>query len=274
MDKEQKGQALEISLDLIDQPTQAMRLSLTPESVEDLTRSIRQFGVLQPILVRKTDGRFEIIAGHRRFTACKLAGLAKIPCVVANLSADMADIAKIHENIYRADVNPVDEATYLDYLIKTYKLSTQKLAEQIGKSSSYVLDRLSILSYSEELRQALARGQIKLTVARIFNRITEPSKQHDYLKYAISSGITPNVAENWYNDWKRQQKGEFEEPEQKPNSPFVDQYQPTKVNCLICADDLPMMYARIAYLHEDCLANFQIVMDKPEPLPPTENPTT
>jgi ParB family chromosome partitioning protein len=271
MGEEQKSQALEISLDLIDQPAQAMRQSLTPESVEDLVRSIRQFGVLQPILVRQKDGRFEIIAGHRRFTATKLAGLAKIPCVVANLSADMADIAKIHENIYRADVNPVDEATYLDYLIKTYKLSTQKLAEQIGKSSSYVLDRLSILSYPDELRQALARGQVKITVARVFSRITDPQKLHEYLRYAIASGITPQVAEGWYSDWKRQQRGEFEEPKEQPNSPFIDQYKPTEVTCLICAIDLPMMYARIAYLHDDCLANFKTVMDTPES-PPEDKP--
>jgi ParB/RepB/Spo0J family partition protein len=273
MGKEQEGKTFEISLDLIDQPAKAMRQSLTPESVEDLVRSIRQFGVLQPILVRKTDERYEIIAGHRRYTAAKLAGLAKIPCVVANLSADMADVAKIHENIYRKDINPVDEAIYLDYLIKTYKLSTQKLAEQIGKSSTYVLDRLAILNYNEDLRQALARGQIKLTIARIFSRITDENKLHDYLRYAIASGITPQVAENWYNDWKRQIAGDFAEPKEQVQSPFEDQYKPTEVTCLICADDLPMMYARIAYLHEDCLSKFSATMAEPAPVPPTEIPT-
>ncbi len=264
MGEEQKNQAFEISLDLIDNPAKAMRQALTPESVEDLTRSIRQFGVLQPILVRKKDGRFEIIAGHRRYTAAGLAGLAKIPCVVANLSADMADIAKIHENIYRADVNPTDEASYLDYLVKTYKLSTQKLAEQIGKSPSYVLDRLAILSYPEELKDALARGQIKLTVARIFARITDPKHLAFCLKYAITSGITPRLAENWYNDWKRQNKGEFEEVKEVASSPYTDDTLPTLVNCLICPEDLPMMYARIAYFHEDCLTNFRTALTAPD----------
>jgi len=273
MDKVQKSQALEISLDLIDQPTKAMRQNLTPESVEDLARSIRQFGVLQPILVRHENGRYEIIAGHRRYTAAKLAGLAKLPCVVANLSADMADIAKIHENIYRKDINPVDEAIYLDYLIKTYKLSTQKLAEQIGKSSTYVLDRLTILSYPEELKQALARGQIKLTVARVFSKITEPQKQHEYLKYAIASGITPQVAEGWFADWKRQQRGEFEEPKETQTLPFSDQYQPTLVTCLICPEDLQMMHARIAYLHEHCLTNFRTLMEQPTTAEETQTPT-
>ena len=263
MAEDKKSQALEISLDLIDNPAKAMRQSLTPESVEDLTRSIRQFGVLQPILVRQKNDRYEIIAGHRRYTAARLAGLAKIPCVVANLSADMADIAKIHENIYRADVNPTDEATYLDYLIKTYKLSTQKLAEQIGKSPTYVLDRLAILSYPDDLKDALARGLIKLTVARIFNRITDPKHLAFCLKYAVSSGITPHLAENWYNDWKRQQKGDFEELKSELATVPYDAAQPTLVNCLICAEDLPMMYARIAYLHEECLSSFRTEMTKP-----------
>mgnify|MGYP001578724685 CR=1 FL=1 len=271
MGEEQEGQAFEISLDLIDQPVKAMRVNLTPESVEDLARSIRQFGVLQPILVRKVGERLEIIAGHRRYTAAKLAGLAKIPCVVANLSADMADVAKIHENIYRADVNPVDEAAYLDYLVKTYKLSPQKLGEQIGKSASYVSDRLAILSYPDELRQALSRGQVKLTVARVFSRITDPQKLHEYLHYALVSGITPQVAEGWYADWKRQQKGEFDEPKETQSLPFVDQYKPTQVNCLICAEDLPMMYARIAYLHDECLTNFKTVMEK-NPTPEDTQP--
>ena len=84
MGEEKTATALEISLDLIDNPTKSMRQDLAPESVEDLTRSIRQFGVLQPILVRKKDGRFEIIAGHRRCTAARLGGLAKIPAETAH----------------------------------------------------------------------------------------------------------------------------------------------------------------------------------------------
>src|SRR3990167_6011329 len=137
----------QIGIMLIDPPQMPMRSEITPESVEDLGRDIKQHGLIQPITVRPNGNRFEIVAGHRRFRAAKWAGMAAIPCVVRDLTENEADDIKVRENLYREDINPLDEAKHIHYLIERYHYEPAELAERLGKSKEYLISRYEILQY-------------------------------------------------------------------------------------------------------------------------------
>src|SRR6266566_9232720 len=107
-----------IALDLIDDPQQAMRSNVTAASVEDLVLSIKQVGLIEPIVVKPKNGRYEVIAGHRRKFAHEVAKLPTIQCYVRNVTTDQSEMMKIHENLYREDIKPSDEARHFENMMK------------------------------------------------------------------------------------------------------------------------------------------------------------
>jgi ParB family chromosome partitioning protein len=130
-------------------------------SIEELAASIRVHGLLQPILVRPHPhlgaGRYEIIAGERRFHACRLAGLEAVPVVIRQLDDATARQAALIENLQRENITPLEEAAVLKQILEETGLSHREVGERIGKSKAYVEQRVRLLRYPEEVRSALAR---------------------------------------------------------------------------------------------------------------------
>jgi ParB family chromosome partitioning protein len=242
-----------LSLDLIDDPARPLRSDLSPESVEDLVASIKQVGIIEPLVVKEVGKRFEVIAGHRRLVAATIAGLALVPCYVVKADPQISEVLKMHENLFRREISPVDEAKFYDFLIQHYKLTPAKIAAMINKSQSYVLDRLDILEYPEELRQALQQKQIEFSVAREFSRVSDVNTMRKFLHYAIRSGITTALARQWVDEWKRSLNPVYSEPSQVPApSPQGTEYI-TYVQCIYCRQDCKLFDAQTVYIHPHCL---------------------
>ena len=155
---EAKNGVLSVSVSLIDPKMDQPRRTFDSESLAGLADSISANGVLQPILVRKTDDRYEIIAGERRFRASKLAGLTEIPVIV--LEADDLAAAKfaLIENLQREDLNPYEEARAYSMLMKEYRLSQEEISVQIGKSRSAIANSLRLLDLPDEIVRMLVEG--------------------------------------------------------------------------------------------------------------------
>lgn len=242
-----------ISLDLIDDPERPMRHDLSPESVEDLVQSIRQVGIIEPLVVKPKGDRYEIIAGHRRALAAGIANVAQVPCYVVNATKEQGELLKIHENLYRADVRPSDEADHYKYLIEHHKMSPVRLAKLINKSESYVTDRLAIFNYPPELRHALDTGEIKFSVAREFARLDDLPKMREYLKYAILNGITASLSRQWVQDYERSK-----EPQQ-PTAQTTHAPDPVTgviehlSTCVFCMNPINLREANVVYIHDKCL---------------------
>lgn len=252
----------EVSLDQILDPERPIRSDLSPESVEDLAKSIKQFGVINPLVVRKVGEKYEVVTGHRRLVASEIAGLVKVPIIITDKPNTINDLIKVHENLYRKDLNPVDEADYINYLIKTHKLSPSKVAELIGRSHQYVSDRLSVLNYPEDLREALTHGRVVFSVARELNKIDNKETQREYLEYAIKHGITPNVAKMWQQDLRRQEEVGVEDPKVAPVSTPPAKSQEYSVDCALCNNPVPLRESRAIYTHNSCLSQFQEIANK------------
>lgn len=139
---------------IIHSPLQP-RTKIDEESLKELVASIKEKGVLQPVLVRKNGENFELVYGHRRFEAAKRAGLNDIPAIIKELSdREVIEIAII-ENIQREDLNPIDEALAYKKLIKEFGLSQEEIAERVGKNRSTITNKLRLLNLPEKVQDAL-----------------------------------------------------------------------------------------------------------------------
>lgn len=155
-----KNSVLSVPISSVDPKLDQPRRSFDSEALAGLADSISANGVLQPILVRKLDDRYEIIAGERRFRASKLAGLSEIPVIV--LEADDLAAAKfaLIENLQREDLNPYEEARAYSMLMKEYHLSQEEISLQIGKSRSAIANSLRLLDLPDEVVKLLTEGLI------------------------------------------------------------------------------------------------------------------
>jgi ParB family chromosome partitioning protein len=242
-----------ISIDLIDDPKNPIRTDLSPETLQELIASIRQFGIIEPLVVKRVKERFEVIAGHRRLVAAGHADLIQVPCYIFNVPEEEAEFVKIHENMYREEINPSDQAEHFSYLIQHFKLSPAKIAKLIGKSETFVSERLQILSYPEELREALDLGKIKYSVAREFYRLKDIDKLREYLNYAIRSGIVPSLAKQWVEDFNKQQQPASLPTIQGDEQTEIPHYQEQQTTCVYCTETVPLSAAEIVYIHPICL---------------------
>ncbi len=189
-----------IPLGAIDVPEYAMRSESDPEKMAELIESIRASGLIQPIVVAKKGSKYEIVAGFRRYSACTVLGMKEISCVISGAEGMAREVVKMHENIMREDINIIDEAVWLTEIQEKYKLKLDKLAEMLHRSESYVRQRLQIMGYPDELRDALKEGKVSHSVAREFYNLKDKDRLPQYLSYAIESGLNSREAERWVND--------------------------------------------------------------------------
>jgi ParB family chromosome partitioning protein len=246
------GKIQNISLEFIDDPRLAIRTRYDDESMDTLVNSIRTLGVLQPILVKPVKGRFEVIAGHRRLLAVRILGGLTIPCIVCSLDDPTAEVLKLHENFCREEVNIVDEAIFLEGVMAKYNLSVAELAKKIGRSETYVRERIAMKEWDKVILDAVWRGDISASAAAWLNKISNEAVRHDWLSIGIRGGLTTSQAQHWYQQWSMGQLPE------KPTEEIVEDLktgQPVlvkKVKCSLCGLEMPLTEAILLYGHKEC----------------------
>ena len=147
------------------------------EELEELARSITEHGILQPLSVRRVEGSYELIAGERRLRAGRMAGLTEIPCIVMNMNDRESGLTALVENLQRQDLDFIEEARGISFLIMKFSMSQEQVAKVIGKSQSAVANKLRILRHSEPVLEALRRGGLTERHARALLKLpTEQEK--------------------------------------------------------------------------------------------------
>ena len=188
-----------------DQP----RKSFDDDSLKELANSIKADGVIQPIVVRKVDDRYEIIAGERRFRASKLAGLEKVPVVVKNVTDRKARELALVENIQREDLNPIEEAISLKTLMEEYKLTQQELSDIIGKSRSYIANNLRLLNLSDHIKEYLIRGELSPSQGRTLLSLETDEERNKYLDKLLVKEVNIRDVEKKAKQSKRKTEDIF-----------------------------------------------------------------
>jgi ParB family transcriptional regulator, chromosome partitioning protein len=167
-----------LPVDRIEPNPQQPRLAFDEDTLLELAASIKEHGVLQPILVRPLDGnRFQLIAGERRWRATKLTGLDTIPALVEEIDDDTALEIAIIENLQREDLSPLDEASMYERMIHEHGYSVRKLAQKIGKDKGYLENRLRLADAPEEVRQLVSVRKDTLSHAYELLKVDDPKKR-------------------------------------------------------------------------------------------------
>jgi ParB family chromosome partitioning protein len=171
------------------------RRAFDREALEELTESIRRNGVLQPILLRQVDDRFEIVAGERRWRAAGKAGLEAIPAVVKTVDDDrMLELALV-ENIQRQDLNPIERAEAYRSYIDTLGLTQEKAAERLGKDRSTVANTMRLLELSEEIRLLVSRGTLTMGHARALLGLPDEEAREILARRIVAEGLSVRAVE-------------------------------------------------------------------------------
>lgn len=172
------------------------RTQWDPEELKDLAKSIRSNGLLEPILVRPRDGKYEIVAGERRWRSCKLAGWKQIPAIIRNLEDQQSLESALIENIQRSDLNPVDEARAYQMLSSDFGLTHEEIATRVGKDRSTVSNLLRLLGLSHALLDHVSRETLSLGHARVLLTLPE-DRRLSIAKRMIDESWSVRDAESW-----------------------------------------------------------------------------
>lgn len=253
-----------VALDRIDDPSAPMRSHMDEEKLDELARSIKSHGLIQPITLRKTGDRYEVVAGHRRFKACKRAGLPLVAAIVRVLDDAKADEMRMHENLYREDVNPVDEARHIQRMIDKHQVEPKELAKMTGKKEAYLRARYDLLSYPDYLLEAVELEHVSLTAAQWLARIEDERVRKEYTRFAILGGITAKRAEAWYRSWTLgslpREASSYEVPPEEEDAESKEIRMP----CLLCRHDDNIENMSMHYAHRECAQAVSKAQEQPQ----------
>lgn len=189
------GEVVELELSQIRSNPYQPRKQFSEESLTELAASIKEYGIVQPIIVKKSIQGYEVVAGERRTRAARKIGLTRIPAIIKEFSdQDMIEIALI-ENIQREDLNPIEEAESYATIIDLRHLTQSEFATRFGKSRSYVTNLLGLLSLPKSVKEFTSNRQISMSHARVLSKIEDETKVIELAKRIINEDLSVREVE-------------------------------------------------------------------------------
>mgnify|MGYP000282857459 FL=1 len=217
------------------------RCNFDEEKLQELAASIKEFGVVQPVVVRKKGRSYELVAGERRLRAAGLAGLTKVPAIIKDYDdAKMMEIALI-ENIQRHDLNPIEEAQGLRRLMQEFKLTQEQTAEKVGRSRSAVTNILRLLNLPEQVQKQIINGVLTMGQAKQLLGLPKPEQMCEVAEAIIANGWSSRMTEEVVRKLKEGKKLKIvrelieEEAKNKDNKEKKPKREPTE-NDVFCHD--------------------------------------
>ena len=166
------------------------RKQFDDKALEELSQSIRSYGILNPLTVRCRGGKYELVAGERRLRAARLAGLTEVPCILLDVNMEDAGLIALIENLQRKDLDYIEEARGIRQLIQMFGMSQEEAARRIGRSQSAVANKLRLLRLPEDVLEALRQNGLSERHGRALLRLPEPEEQRSALDYILEHDLT------------------------------------------------------------------------------------
>ena len=192
---EHHGGVAEVAIDAIDPNPAQPRTHFQPERLEELAQSIRANGIIQPLIVRRTGERYELVAGERRWRAARIAGLANVPVVIQEFAEDRLLEVALIENIQREDLNPIEAAQAFDRLAREMGLSHEEIGRRTGKDRSSIANLIRLLKLPVEVQRLVAEGRLPMGQARALLSLTSDAEQLQIAEKAAAQGMSTRQVE-------------------------------------------------------------------------------
>ena len=205
-----RGGVIWLPVDELEPSPVQPRKSFPDGELQELSESIAQYGILNPLTVRLRDSRYELVAGERRLRAARLAGLYDVPCILLDVSLEDASLIALVENLQRRDLDFIEEANGLSQLIKLFGMSQEEAARRIGKSQSAVANKLRLLKLPEDVLASLRDNGLTERHGRALLRLPDDNARRMALEYMIEHDLNVAAADAYIESLLR-------EPEEKPD---------------------------------------------------------
>lgn len=213
---------IELDIDLLQPADTQPRKIFKEEALEELAESIRANGIIQPIIARRDGGRFQIIAGERRWRAAQRAGLLKIPCVVRDIPDEHVLEISLIENIQREDLNPIEEANAYKNLVERLALTQEEVAKRVGKDRSSITNALRLLKLPAKIQQMVEEETLSMGHARALLPLESAEQQlalaDEIIEKKLSVRETERLAKAAQVQEPDQESGETKQPSDKPEN--------------------------------------------------------
>lgn len=213
-----------INISLVEPNRNQPRKEFDKESLSELANSIKQYGILQPIIVQKNGDMYEIIAGERRWRAAKEAGLTEIPVIVRDYDKQKVMEISIIENIQREDLNPIEEAMAYQSLMEEYGLKHDELAEKVSKNRSTITNSMRLLKLSKNIQQMLIDGKISTGHAKVLLSVENINEQEKIAQELIDKSLSVRELEKLVKKYTKPRKKK-DDKDDKDYSLFYREYE-------------------------------------------------
>lgn len=184
-----------IGIDEIKPNAAQPRKTFDKDKLEDMAASIKEHGIIQPIIVRPAGKGYEIVAGERRYRAARAAGLKEVPCIVRELTDRENMLFAIIENMQREDLNPIEEAEGLHSMAETYNLTQEEISKSIGKSRPYITNSLRLLNLEPAVLEMVRKGDLSAGHGRTLLGCADAAKQLQLAKRTVKEGLSVRTLE-------------------------------------------------------------------------------
>lgn len=213
-----KGGVIEIDINKIEPSSTQPRRKFEEEALEELAESIKNYGVLQPVLLKKVEDYYVIVAGERRWRAARIAGIKKVPAIVKEYDDSTAFEIALVENLQREDLNPMEEAQSYKRLVEELHLNQEQIAEKVGKSRSTITNALRLLNLDVRVQNFVIENKLSNGHARALLAIENGDIQFELAEKVIEEGLSVRATENIVK--AEQEKGKEEHNKKDLYTPF------------------------------------------------------
>lgn len=217
----ERGGLRTVPLDAIEPNPRQPRDAFDQRSLAELAQSLQTVGLLQPIVVREVDGRYQIIAGERRYRAAQLAGFREIRALIRHTDDDQVLTEALVENIHRVDLNALEEAAAYQQLLDDFGFTHEQLAARLGKSRSTITNTLRLLSLGADLQRQVVSGALSPGHARALLAVEDPQMQREVAQRIIADGLSVRAAEELIRNLLRQADQQPKESRISDRGPYV-----------------------------------------------------
>jgi ParB family chromosome partitioning protein len=251
-----------IALNELREPVRVARAIIPDEGIDELAASISRVGLINPITVREVDGAYEVVAGHRRLLACRRAGLVAVPCLVRGARDANPTALKIHENLYRQELSPVEEAAFYAELLPDCNNDTDRLAALVKQNRTYVEGRLNLLRGDPAVLEAVAQQEIALGVAVELNKMRSEADRTYYLHWARTMGATVSEVRRWRAivDARESISPVSVPTGEAPTATTALDFRPP--TCVACGEFEPAYDVEFRYYHHGCRRRLEAALVK------------
>lgn len=242
-----------LPLDQIEPPDVQMRDAIDPQKLRDLADSMRTRGLIQPIRVRSSNGHYKIVAGHRRYLAAQMLGWFTIDAIPLT-DAPSADLAtSLHENLFRDDLTPLEEAALIAHLTETEQMSLEAVARALNHSREWAEGRAALLAYPAPLQQAIHAGTVPLSAAPYLAQIHDPDQLASALDAARTHGMTMRAAMEWARQAELYAQAQAAGTPAEAPSYDLAIAEASKTYCDLCTAHVYINVTKILRVCFDCL---------------------